>query len=257
MKKIIITIVSIILIVLIIAGLLSLNHNQNETKDRTVYISYSLSSSEAFDLVLSKVLYGDSEGKKVYVTSAPLQPNTVTSGDPYNPINSPDNLSWFFFIDDFPNANWSHPCRYVFVEMNKNITVVDTGWWPSYSILLEELELEEKEDVPFDNLSLLPVGGGFLTDLNHKTLTLTTNTIFPCCNYYISANTTIKGGVIVIDVERVVEPEIGLAALGSASYQTSFGDIIGSYKLRIEHDGIVYALFYLEITEEGAGFLKG
>ncbi len=24
--------------------------------------------------------------------------------------------AWFFFIDDAPQANWEHPCRYVFVD---------------------------------------------------------------------------------------------------------------------------------------------
>lgn len=33
-------------------------------------------------------------------------------------VDTPSFDSWFFFIDDKPFANWEHPCRYAFVNIN-------------------------------------------------------------------------------------------------------------------------------------------
>jgi nitrous oxide reductase accessory protein NosL len=36
--------------------------------------------------------------------------------------------SWVFFIDDAPQANWEHPCRYAFIdESTGKYMVVEAG----------------------------------------------------------------------------------------------------------------------------------
>lgn len=30
---------------------------------------------------------------------------------------------WFFFVDDNPMENWSHPCRYIYVTMNGEFSI--------------------------------------------------------------------------------------------------------------------------------------
>jgi hypothetical protein len=44
---------------------------------------------------------------------------------------NPFQESWFFLIDDYPNANWGHPCRYVWVDTQTgNYEVVDAEMCP-------------------------------------------------------------------------------------------------------------------------------
>ena len=40
------------------------------------------------------------------------------------PYENPFGTGWFFFVDDEPYANWSHPCRYVFVSEGLDAWVV-------------------------------------------------------------------------------------------------------------------------------------
>lgn len=37
-----------------------------------------------------------------------------------------------FFIDEYPTANWSHPCRYVWFDLNqKSIKTIKENWFPA------------------------------------------------------------------------------------------------------------------------------
>ena len=46
-------------------------------------------------------------------------------------LRSPYQRFRFFFVDDEPEANWAHPCRYVFVSEDwTSVTVVDKDWFP-------------------------------------------------------------------------------------------------------------------------------
>jgi hypothetical protein len=71
---------------------------------------------------------------------------------PAEATNDASNLpQWSFFIDDLPQANWEHPCRYLFVhesEMEPKLTIVN-------------------ETLPFSaekNLAVFEVGGIFPED---------------------------------------------------------------------------------------------
>jgi hypothetical protein len=101
------------------------------------------------------------------------------------------------------------------------------------------------------------VGDGLNIDLEGKSLILTTNKIFPYCNYHILANKTIINDTIIIDVTGIFKPDECLPALGSASYKCDLSSLNGNYKLLIEYDREIYGSYYVNISDNGAGFIKG
>ena len=68
-------------------------------------------------------------------------------------IQPPYQRFRFFFIDDEPDANWAHQCRYVFVSEDwASATVVDANWFPvvrdantGEALPLESLNLSEDD----------------------------------------------------------------------------------------------------------------
>ncbi len=83
--------------------------------------------AEAYNIVLNnaRVLNGTSTGKSVSAS-----PDLIPAGSEIEqwgeraPIDLPDEAGYFIFIDDYPGANWEHPCRYVFVDEDGETTVV-------------------------------------------------------------------------------------------------------------------------------------
>jgi len=55
----------------------------------------------------------------------------------------PIQEAWVFFIDDAPMANWAHPCRYVWFEVNTGeYIVIEDSWPPEYFFDNQNLFLE-------------------------------------------------------------------------------------------------------------------
>ena len=85
----------------------------------------NVTQKSAWDIVRSEILKNNSENVNVFVSKS-----IVFSGSPiktiYRDEKSPQFDSWFFFIDDRPFASWTHPCRYVFVNIKDgSYTVFD------------------------------------------------------------------------------------------------------------------------------------
>lgn len=61
------------------------------------------------------------QGKAVYVSIEPLSGGSIIDSWGLS-YKVPDSFkqAWFFFIDDMPDANWEHPCRYIFIETDTN-----------------------------------------------------------------------------------------------------------------------------------------
>ncbi len=73
-------------------------------------------SRDALDFVLRELVCGGGSEVKGFQRPVSFDELTVKglfSGKTYS---SPFDSGWFFFVDDKPGANWSHPCRYVFVS---------------------------------------------------------------------------------------------------------------------------------------------
>ncbi|MCK4225768.1 hypothetical protein KAX29_02625 [candidate division WOR-3 bacterium] len=92
-----------------------------------------ISLKEAEEIVLKEILENNTEGKAVYELPTLMESGTVVKprydGDKEY-IAKKD--CWFFFIDDDPEAYWSHHCRYVFVYYRGNgeYEVINEKWWP-------------------------------------------------------------------------------------------------------------------------------
>ena len=56
----------------------------------------------------------DTAGVDIYISNAPLAANTpiVTLVDT---LYSPEETTWFIFIDEEPKSNWGHNCKYLFI----------------------------------------------------------------------------------------------------------------------------------------------
>lgn len=64
-------------------------------------------------------------GKHVYVSSEPLPGGKyIHSWRTKFQVPLKFSRAWFFFVDDMPDANWEHPCRYVFVDTRTHRHVI-------------------------------------------------------------------------------------------------------------------------------------
>lgn len=57
----------------------------------------------------------------IWASKEKIKANTAVPSWGELVVSSPSQESWFFFVDEVPNANWSHPCQYLFVDMDGNI----------------------------------------------------------------------------------------------------------------------------------------
>lgn len=77
--------------------------------------------AKAYNVMLNDptILNGNTAGKSVSANTTKMA-SGAKSASPWGSkpaIALPaDKAGWFFFIDDNPDANWEHPCRYVFVD---------------------------------------------------------------------------------------------------------------------------------------------
>lgn len=97
---------------------LSIKDNHANIKSR----SLAISKDEAIDLVKQKVLGKDTSDINVFISNTIIEENDTIQR--YLSGNSIIKSScWFFFVDDNPMENWSHPCRYIYVTMNGEFSI--------------------------------------------------------------------------------------------------------------------------------------
>ena len=105
----------------------------------------SLSRREAIDILIREVILS-SPTRDVLMAFGPQQP--LTSNDKVEPpdrgfdprqgtVRAIEKPTWFFWIDDEPDAKFAHPTRYVYIEadqadprLNNGIIVDFQAWWP-------------------------------------------------------------------------------------------------------------------------------
>jgi predicted lipid-binding transport protein (Tim44 family) len=76
--------------------------------------------AKAWEIVKKEVLKDELKGKKIYAAIEPLKAGyEIKSWEKVFKAPETFSQSWFFFIDDQPEANWQHHCRYVFVDAEK------------------------------------------------------------------------------------------------------------------------------------------
>ena len=81
----------------------------------------NITREEAYGLARKKLDVSMDE-VDIYASIRRLAPGTTFRlGE--KSLTSPVGESWLFFVDDQPQANWEHPCRYVFVDMNGDVKI--------------------------------------------------------------------------------------------------------------------------------------
>ena len=105
---------------------------------------HKISQEQAWEIVKQDVLGNKCENINVYVSTYVISPNTQikTLG---RDENSPNIDSWLFFIDDIPYGNWSHPCRYIYVDSENGKVVIHNHSMPLSGIDMKPL-IEQEVD---------------------------------------------------------------------------------------------------------------
>ncbi len=79
--------------------------------------SYTISRMQAWTIVKQEIIGGNIKNRIVYVSVKPLKAGQKikTWKETYT---VPKNFQsvWLFFVDDQPDANWEHDCRYIFLN---------------------------------------------------------------------------------------------------------------------------------------------
>ena len=75
----------------------------------------SLTRLQAWTILKDSLRLDENESSCVYASTETVGTKS-TIHRIINDIEAPNFDGWFFFVDDAPYQNWSHPCRYAFVN---------------------------------------------------------------------------------------------------------------------------------------------
>lgn len=80
-------------------------------------VQSQITKDAAIDILKQNVLEESWMEKEISMSDSAILPNTVINiHDSF--LISPNHSSWFFFVDDYPLADWWHNCRYVFIDVD-------------------------------------------------------------------------------------------------------------------------------------------
>ncbi|MBO7226040.1 MAG: caspase family protein [Bacteroidales bacterium] len=97
-----------------------------------------VSRDSAYAILKTDILDSTWETKEIFVSKEVLQgEDTVYIGNSFTVI--PNFDCWFFFVDEKPFANWSHDCKYVFINKENGNFVIENGNFPPN--MITELDL--------------------------------------------------------------------------------------------------------------------
>lgn len=100
-------------------------------------VAYELIKKELTNLTLDSI--------DIYISKQPLPANSNIE-TVVGTINSPETVSWLFFVDEMPKQNWGHPCQYIFVDANMQISIIKE------SMFIKTPSMEEMEMI---NMSII------------------------------------------------------------------------------------------------------
>ena len=93
-------------------------------------------SSQAVEIVKNELLQDCFEEKIVWYSKSVISEGFILKSF-FDDIMIAPSDGWFVFIDDMPQANWNHPCRYVLVTSEGEMVIVDSDTPPHISFQLE------------------------------------------------------------------------------------------------------------------------
>lgn len=103
----------------------------------------------AWQIVKLCVLKNQLDNIDVYVSKDTVHPKTTIECY-YSTELSPNYTSWIFFIDDVPFGNWSHLCRYVYVNAIGGKYEIHENTWLPTSLGSEFIPLVQTPPEPWD-----------------------------------------------------------------------------------------------------------
>ncbi len=114
----------------------------------SLHCNAQISKESAYQILKTTILNNDWEDKEIFVSTAIVSENTnIPTKDTF--VISPNYKSWFFFVDEDPEAEWWHSCKYVFINSNNNFVVIDmlsppnlTGMTALNSILPNSISID-------------------------------------------------------------------------------------------------------------------
>lgn len=107
-------------------ALLLLFLSVNAQNDKTT--ENPLTRNNAWEIVKEQVLHNNYIDIDVYASDSLIKPSSVNAQA--CPSDMDSLYCWFFFVDDFPRANWSHECRYVFISQDGRMYVYCANFPP-------------------------------------------------------------------------------------------------------------------------------
>jgi len=97
-----------------------------------------ISEKQAYDWLVDRLLGHAVGNRRIYVYPDKFQ-GSVTSENAKGRIDMGEGSGWLFFIDDAPQANWEHACRFVLVNETGDIIVKQATLPPTDLHLFREL----------------------------------------------------------------------------------------------------------------------
>ena len=88
-----------------------------------------ISREEAYELAKTKLTELSMDDIDIFASKQMLPAKTEVNANSKT-IISPYVASWLFFVDENPLQNWGHSCQYVFVDVNKNISIHPASFYP-------------------------------------------------------------------------------------------------------------------------------
>ena len=89
----------------------------------------SLDAESVMELVVDQLLDSRTDGRRVYVTPAPLAAGTEVRTWSHT-VFTTDRPGWVVFLDDLAQANFEHDCRYVFVDRDSQALEIHDATTP-------------------------------------------------------------------------------------------------------------------------------
>ncbi len=115
----------------------------------TFGVKAQITREQADAIVTDQIFFSNLDDVDIYAFPNVLTDNEAIDLADGTSVDVPYHTCYAYFIDLMPFANWSHPCKYCFVNTNGNHTTVDAQMSPSSGNLLA-ISLKERPNFTLD-----------------------------------------------------------------------------------------------------------